>query len=359
MEQKAAVPLKKFMREEAFAHGNSSITERESVPLQPRRGVAPPEKGEYVYLSSEALSLHPRNLRRVYRDKDVQKMAASIRKRKGVDQALLIVASERAGHYYVVDGNIRLAGAKLLGVDSPKLKCEIVTASEAEQYLIMAVTGEVRFTPDPISQALNFKRLIAEQGFTPRSIAEASGIHKVTVENRLALLRLDPEIQHLVAEGRLPVSEAAVEAFLGVPNKEARIKLADRMARDGASVKTIVASCGRLTKLLAASSQEHPGGGTAPALGLCHKRAGGRSVPEDKTLKWSTIRKVAKEICQECEMRLKEAPEPLWTMVVHSVEETCGFCRVREVSQACVQCPAVDIVQKLLLSCQGRAAKAR
>ena len=329
------------------------------VPLRPQQAVVPPEKGEYVYLPPDALSLHPRNLRRVYQDKDVKKMAASIKKRKGVDQALLIVASERAGHYYVVDGNMRLAGAKLLGAASPKLKCEIITASQAEQYLIMAVTSELRFSPDPISQALNYKRLIDEEGFTPQSIAEASGIHKVTVENRLGLLRLDPQIQHLVAEGRLPVSEAAVEAFLGVPNKEARIKLADRMARDGASVKTIVASCQRLTKRLAAASQEHPRGGAAPALGLGHKRSGGKSVPENKTLKWSTIRKAAKEICQECEMRLKEAPEPLWTMVVHSAEETCGSCRVREVSHACVQCPAVDIVQKLLLSCQGRAAKVR
>lgn len=86
-------------------------------------------------------------------DEDVKLMASSIQSAKGVYQALLITPNGKKGHFFVVDGNMRLAGARLLGSKSPLLKCEVISKSHAEHLLAMIVTAKFRFDPDSICVA--------------------------------------------------------------------------------------------------------------------------------------------------------------------------------------------------------------
>ena len=88
---------------------------------------------EYLYLKPEQLQLHPKNMRVYYRDEDIAEMAASIEATGGVFQALLVCGSDEPGKYWVVDGNVRLAGARRLGGRCPLLKCEVLEVSAASQ----------------------------------------------------------------------------------------------------------------------------------------------------------------------------------------------------------------------------------
>ncbi|MBA3532322.1 MAG: hypothetical protein H0T73_10415 [Ardenticatenales bacterium] len=132
--------------------------------------------------------------------------------------------------YYVVDGNLRLAAARWLGGDM-LLKCEVISADRAQQLITMLTTSEFFFPKDPLSMALHFRRLIEEEGLSLTALCRETGHSSPTLKSYLRLLDLDPEIQALVAKGKLPRSLRMSEALLSVPEPGARVKLAQRLAQ--------------------------------------------------------------------------------------------------------------------------------
>lgn len=306
-------------------------------------------KDQLIYLSPDNLLTHPRNLRRFYPENQVSEMADSIRAAGGVKHALLIVPNGKAGHYFVVDGNMRLAGAKMLGKDCPRLKCEIVEESQAEQLLSMMITGKFRYDTDPVSDALHFQRLIDEEGLSVPQIWKATGIHSTVIYKRLELLKLDPEIQDLIGNRKLPADEHAVKAFLSISNSRARIKLAQRLARDGANIKTIVKSCERLNTQIqeVAATNIHKSSNESTAGTMALKEG----ISPVMRVKFSEIRKSAKAVCDKCDIKssaLKFIPEPAWSLIAHVADAQCEKCNIKDIKNACEQCPAVEIIRKLI-----------
>lgn len=318
------------------------------IPLPHRDSTATQSDKALIYVPVGKLFTHPNNLRRVFPEADVREMAASIKSKGGVYQALLIVPKKDGlpDQYYVVDGNMRLAGARMLGCDCPVLKCEIMTQNEAEQLLAMAVTCTIRYTPDPISQALHYKRLIEQEKYSVTQIADLTGIHRVTIEHRLKLLNLDDEIQELIAQGSLPMDPRAADALLSIENRTARTRLAQRLSADQASIKTIETACRRLNERLAQRKTEEFGG--TPALSINRKEAG--NTDPQKSYQWKKVRSAARQMCEHCDMKLailNKHPEPAWALISHAAEQTCSKCTVREIAQACAQCPAVTLLHHI------------
>src|SRR6185436_21161362 len=101
----------------------------------------PPAAGSLIFLAPARLRTHPKNMRRFYPVRDVRQMADSIRACKGVQQAMQVVPDKEPGYYLVVDGNMRLAGARYIGEGCPPLKCEVISGDLAEQKLKMIVAN--------------------------------------------------------------------------------------------------------------------------------------------------------------------------------------------------------------------------
>jgi len=282
----------------------------------------------------------------------VHDMAESIERSKGVKQALLIVPSETQGQYWVTDGNVRLAGANLLGKKSPLLKCEITNETEKEQLLTMAVTGKFKFSPNPVDEAYHYKRLMDEQGYTIDDIQAHTGIHQVTISSRLKLLQLDSEIQNLIAQRKLPADSRCTKALLSIPDNGIRLKLAQRLAREGITIKAIVAACQRITDQI--GSAEKPKRGR-PA-NLKTDKTDIQIPDETKTENWDNIRATVREICQQCEIKLttlKTFPEPAWSLISHSRQEVCDKCDIKELDM-CGECPAVHILRRLAAATENK-----
>ncbi|MEW6115631.1 MAG: hypothetical protein AB1553_01865 [Nitrospirota bacterium] len=305
------------------------------------------QKKGLLYLSKDDLLTHPKNLRRFYPEYQVREMAESIRAVGGVLQALLIVHSGQAGKYFVVDGNMRLAGARALGDECPPLKCEIVDKGKAEQLLAMVVTAKFRYEPDPISEALHYKRLIEEEGYSAPRISRATGTHTATIYTRLKLLELDPEIQELIGNRKLPSAQEAINALLSISDPRVRVKLAQRLAKDEPTIKAVVAACDRLLSQLGKVSASKTKGSPA----LAHQETSGAGINRNSTVDMEHVRDAAKATCKECDIRLGQlssAPEPAWALITHAAEQTCDACNIREVIGACKNCPAVDIMRNLI-----------
>lgn len=301
---------------------------------------------QLLYLLPDRLMIHPENLRRFYPDEQVREMADSIRAAKGVIQPLRIVQNGNSGKYFVVDGNMRLSGARLLEKSCPRLKCELVNESKARQLIAMVITAKFRYDPDPISKALHYERLIKKEHYTILQIAHATGIHARTVENRLKLLKLEPEIQELVGNLKLPADWKVTQALLSIPDTRVRVKLAQRLSRDNVSIKTIIASCDRLVSRMKESSMDP---GRVPALSIGQQRTFGKTVPADATAKLQQVRDSAKAMCEKCELKLSSlGPESAWSLIAHAAEGTCARCNIREVKGTCNQCPGVEIIRHLI-----------
>jgi ParB/RepB/Spo0J family partition protein len=315
-------------------------------------------KIKVVFLRVSQLLTHPRNMRRFYPKDDVEQMARSIRARKGVLQALRVVRVKgKRGLYHVVDGNLRLAGARSLGRDCPMLKCEVVTETEARQMLDMVVANKVRADPDPISEALHYQALITES-VTPEQIAEETGVHLTTINSRLLLLKLEPEIQDLIASDGLPRDRRVAEALLSIPRKTARIRLAKRLAELGTGITGIEAAC---RKYLEQASDRHSKKQLearldAPALELAQDD--GALPPETEVLTWPEVRAAARSMCNACEVKTEELaeqiPEPAWAVITHAATDTCEVCSLPKLASICRGCPGVEIVRRMITAAKAK-----
>jgi ParB/RepB/Spo0J family partition protein len=310
------------------------------------RAIAQEEEGGRLRCHHTQLRLHPHNMRRHYPEHEVAMMAQSIKATGGVLQPLLVVRDEQPDRYLVVDGNMRLAAARTLGDECPPLKCELISADRAQQLLIMVATSKFVFAKDPISEGLHYRRLMQEEGYSAAQIAEHTGVSGHTVAGRLRLLDLDEPIQEMVAAGRLPRDRRAADALLSIPDGEARVKMARRLAQTGANLKGIEAACERLrTALEEADRQKHE---ATPALSLARN---GHALPfPSQNAPKGQLRAAAAAMCGSCELKasLPDVPEPAWLLVTNAAATTCERCSVRGDLSICKQCPAVELLRHLI-----------
>jgi ParB/RepB/Spo0J family partition protein len=302
-------------------------------------------------------------MRRFYPDAQAREMADSIRAVSGVIQPLIITPDgEKGSHdahlYYVVDGNLRLAGARLLVDDCPDLMCRVVHATEAEQMLMM-VTTTVRYDVDPISEAMHYRALLRE-GYEIEQIAQATGRAAWVISSRLRLLELDEDIQRHIAAGRLPRDHRVVTALNSIRDREARLRLANKFAEDGVSIRAIEATCKKAADSLNPGVTRRRGrpktadeqSTATPMLSEAQHRAKLRIPDSDKTAGWQAVREVARATCSVCDVKLNDlhgrCPEPAWALITHSAGQVCESCNLADVAGACNQCPAVDLLKRLI-----------
>lgn len=332
--------------------------------------------GESFLATRDHLRKHPRNMRRYYKQADLFTMATSLsahasnnasgnlhnlkvvpvdgiesltfRRERDTGRVFLV-----DGICYVVDGNLRYESGSILKAQCPPYKCELVIAEQAEQLLTMTLSNTLRFDPDPISEALHYQRLKDEEGLLPRDIAALTGVNEKRVYSRLSLLELDEPIQALIAEDKLSHSEKVCAAFLSIPDARARVKLAERMATEGATANAIVEACASLNRGLQERTRGHAREAhPIPMVGRGEQGAGQRIANDEEPVPWKTVREAAAVMCSKCEVKqrqLEDVGEPAWHLVSHAADKTCANCNVRDLPGACKSCPGVEFMKRLIL----------
>lgn len=291
-------------------------------------------------LKPKNLLTHPRNMRRFYPVEQLREMAHSIEAVGGVLNALIVIKSEEDDHkYFVVDGNFRLAGGRLLGDRCPPLECKLVEQSEAEQLLSMVVANKIRYDVDPVSEGIHYKALKAE-GLSVRDISKKTGVYEKMIYDRLLLADLDEPIQKKIVAGRLPASAEAARAFLTL-KPAVRVKLAERLSENPSlKIATVISACERLAQKAAGKKPLR----AHPATELSGAAAGGSMDPKD--LRWAALSTC--KACNQYEGALAKNAEPAWSMVVHVADATCDKCALKDIQKVCDTCPLVDALRKLV-----------
>ncbi|MFE9258422.1 ParB/RepB/Spo0J family partition protein [Streptomyces sp. NPDC006879] len=176
---------------------------------------------------------------------DIEDLADSLAAR-GLIQPVAVVTRDaflaaHPGHeqnigdadFVVVDGNRRLAAAIMAGLDDIPAHLDDALAEDADTLLETALVAAVHNKElEPIAQARVLEKLVAKYG-SQRQVAKA--LHKSSgwVTQRLALLKLTPELQRAVEDKELPVEVARQVGQL--PQQQQHTAAQDAMTARAAS----------------------------------------------------------------------------------------------------------------------------
>jgi len=183
---------------------------------------------------------NPFQPRRAFPPDKLQELANSIRS-SGVVQPVLLRRSNQ--RYQLIAGERRWRAARLAGlVAIPALVRELGDRDALE----LALTENLlREDLNPIEAAHGYEVLQQKHGLSHEEIAARLGLDRSTVTNTLRLLRLPPEVQELISEGKISAGHA--RAVLGLPESvQGEVALA--IVKNGWSVREVenrVAAAGR------------------------------------------------------------------------------------------------------------------
>ncbi|WP_051796620.1 ParB/RepB/Spo0J family partition protein [Streptomyces sp. NRRL S-87] len=196
-------------RAAAFARFNQS---------EPQEAAVPAAAAQIGRFPVAVLAHNPYNPREEL--KEVEDLADSLAAR-GVIQPLTVVSRSAflsahpefegtlaGAEYIVVDGNRRLAAANLAGLDDVPVHLDDSFAESADTLLETALIAAVQHEDlSPMDEAKALERLVEVHG-SQRAVARALGKSSSWVTQRMALLKLTPELQQAVEEKTLPVDVA-------------------------------------------------------------------------------------------------------------------------------------------------------
>lgn len=167
--------------------------------------------------------------RRVFDDSALQELADSI-KAQGIIQP--IVVRRMNDRYEIIAGERRWRAAQLAGLmDVPVVE----KALSDEAALAMSLIENIqRQDLNVIEEAEALDRLIREFKLTHQEVAQAVGKSRTGVTNLLRLLKLNPDVRHMLEEGQIEMGHA--RALLGLSGAD-QSKVAQAIHSRGLSVR--------------------------------------------------------------------------------------------------------------------------
>jgi ParB family chromosome partitioning protein len=176
-------------------------------------GILKDEK--FVDVDIEDLRPNPLQPRQDFGEDAIAELASSI-EQTGILQPLVVVPE--GNHYKIVVGERRWRAAQKIGLT--KIPAIVRQLSEEEQIEASLVENLQRKDLNPIEVAHAYQKLIQELKYTQEAVAEKVGKDRTSVANALRLLKLPPEIQKMVAEGKISMGHARALITLEKPDQQ-------------------------------------------------------------------------------------------------------------------------------------------
>lgn len=171
--------------------------------------------------------------RKDFDDEKISELADSI-KEHGVITPILVQKSEN-GFYKIIAGERRWRASKLAGKKT--IPAIIKDYNKEEFYEVSLIENLQRQDLNPVEEALGYKRLMDEFGFTQEEVAKKLSKSRSSVANSLRLLNLEKEVMELLREGKISTGHAKV--LLGLSDKKRQVALSKEVAEKELSVRQL------------------------------------------------------------------------------------------------------------------------
>ncbi len=183
-------------------------------------------------LSVALVDPNPWQPRTVLGDADLAELADSLREH-GLVQPIVVRA--RGDRYQLIAGQRRLAAARKLGWE--RVPARVLEVEDRQMAEIAIVENLQRRDLDALEKAASFKQYLATWGCTQEELAKRLSIDRSHVANLIRLLELPEAVQRKLREGKLSMGHA--RALLPLGDEAEQIRLADRVASEGLSVRAV------------------------------------------------------------------------------------------------------------------------
>ena len=173
---------------------------------------------------------NPNQPRIQFNEAELKELSESIQAH-GVLQPLLVRKKNKG--YEIIAGERRYQASKLAGLE--ELPVIIKDVDDQEMLAIALIENLQRSDLNPLEEAKGYRQLIDSSGMTQEALSKAVSKSRSAITNSLRLLDLPEQVQDMIFEGKLTAGHA--RAILAVPYEDARIKLAEKVVKDGLSVR--------------------------------------------------------------------------------------------------------------------------
>lgn len=205
-----------------------------SLPVAPLGRSLPPPKRDLArslfLLPIDSIWPNPDQPRRTFSREELQELTLSIAQ-VGLIQPLTVRPAPEG--YELISGERRLRACQLLGLR--EVPC-IVERVDAEKSALVALVENVQRSDLSFwEEADGYRRLISVYGLSREDLCRRIGKSPAFLSNKLRLLKLSPAVRAAAETGNL--SERHARALLSLEGEAEQLRLIDRIAREGWSVR--------------------------------------------------------------------------------------------------------------------------
>ena len=183
-----------------------------------------------VFVSINKVEPSPSQPRRTFDEDKLLELAESIKQHGIIDP---LIVQDRKDHYEIIGGERRWRAAKKLGLKEVPVIIKNLTEQQIAEYAL--IDNIQRDDLNPIDEALAYKKLIDDFGYTQDVVAEKVSKSRVAITNSLRLLKLGDKVRQMLIDGKLSTGHA--RAILGITDGEKQYVLAQKVFDERLSVR--------------------------------------------------------------------------------------------------------------------------
>lgn len=178
----------------------------------------------------DQIEVNPKQPRRDFDEQALQELSQSIK----IHDIIQPVTVSRVGKkYQLIAGERRFRASKMAGLKD--IPAYVRQANDQELLELALLENLQRENLNAIEIGLSYKRLMEEVSLTQEQVADRMGKERSTVTNYIRLLKLPPDIQVAVRNGKLSMGHA--RTLIGVENVEKQLFIFGEIMKNGLSVR--------------------------------------------------------------------------------------------------------------------------
>lgn len=178
----------------------------------------------------DQIEVNPKQPRRDFDEQALQELSQSIK----IHDIIQPITVSRVGKkFQLIAGERRFRASKMAGLKD--IPAYVRQANDQELLELALLENLQRENLNAIEIALSYKRLMEEVTLTQEQVADRMGKERSTVTNYIRLLKLPPDIQVAVRNGKLSMGHA--RTLIGVENVEKQLFIFGEIMKNGLSVR--------------------------------------------------------------------------------------------------------------------------
>lgn len=189
--------------------------------------------GSVAEIPVDSIEANPFQPRASFEGESLEELTQSVRE-QGIIQPLTV---RKMGYntYQLIAGERRLRAAKNAGLENVPA---FIRIADDQQMLEMALVENIqRQDLNAIEVAISYQRLMEECALTQEQLSKKVGKNRSTITNYLRLLKLTPDVQISLRDGKLTMGHA--RAIINLEKEEQQQQVLQKILDEGLSVRNV------------------------------------------------------------------------------------------------------------------------